>query len=557
MSALRMTSIEETGPRADLGPVTFEKLAPGGARWHPYADLFPWIEGAALAEFDADIAANGVRQPIVFLDGKILDGRNRYMAARKAGIDYPRCDYIGSDPLGFVVSLNLKGRRHLTESQRAMIAAKLANLGVGRPAAAPVSDSANAETPPIGGISTEAAAQALNVGARSIERAKTVREHGAPELVAAVERGDAAVAAAEAIARLPQERQEEILDRVRQDGGGKQAFAKVAKKAQRERLETKKDARAVREEILGKRIRKMPYDAVGIVLEDFEWDFEVWSRETGTDRHASNHYTTAEDAHTAEEIVARRPLPPGAAKDLIVFSWTTAPHLGIAMDVLKLRGLRYVSHFAWLKSRIITGYWNRGKHELLLISTRGNPVAPGMLDEKLPSWLDALEGLAMEAEAERRTHSAKPEIFAEWIERLWPHTPKIELNRVGPARSGWLAWGNQAEAAPAPVEAADPPPDLPLKGGGEEVAPPAHVVSDIRRMEILADLEKGHASGMWDSADPDVAALIAFGEIKVSAGHRGRLLRAGRLTLGALRNRANPPPAWGEKPAAEPAGDSA
>lgn len=487
MSAPTRPSIEEepvAGRRPDdLGPVTFERLAPGGARWHPYADLFPWIEGAALVEFNADIAANGVRQPIVFLDGMILDGRNRYMAARQAGIDYPRCDYIGSRPLDFVVSHNLKGRRHMTESQRAMVAAKIARLPVGRPSLQPqpgsgapgpdlgvgvyagsgpvlVGHAIDPETirlgvaapgvvqeaiPPIGGISTAAAATALNVGARSIERAKTVQEHGTAELVAAVERGIGTVAAAEQIARLPQETQVELLAEVAKSPDGKRAFARVAKEAHRQRLEVKNNARAVREEILGRMIQKMPGDPVGIVLEDFEWDFEVWSRETGTDRHASNHYSTAEDAHTAEEIVARRPLPPGASRDLIVFSWTTAPHLGIAMDVLKLRGLRYVSHFAWLKSRIITGYWNRGKHELLLISVRGNPVAPDMLDEKLPSWLEALGGLATEAMAERRTHSAKPEIFAEWIERLWPHTPKIELNRVGPARAGWLAWGNQAE----------------------------------------------------------------------------------------------------------------
>jgi hypothetical protein len=43
----------------------------------------------------------------------------------------------------------------------------------------------------------------------------------------------------------------------------------------------------------------------GVILEDFEWDFVVRSRETGMDRHAANHYPVSEDAHTADEIVAR------------------------------------------------------------------------------------------------------------------------------------------------------------------------------------------------------------------------------------------------------------
>jgi hypothetical protein len=31
------------------------------------------------------------------------------------------------------------------------------------------------------------------------------------------------------------------------------------------------------------------------------------------------------------------------------------------------------------------------------------------------------------------------------IEKLYPTVPKIELNRRGPARKGWDAWGADAE----------------------------------------------------------------------------------------------------------------
>lgn len=95
---------------------------------HPAADLFPLIQGV---EFDdelvADIAANGVREPVVLHDGKILDGRNRHRAAIAAGVDCPTREYDGDDPVGFVISANLR-RRHLNESQRAMIADMLATL---------------------------------------------------------------------------------------------------------------------------------------------------------------------------------------------------------------------------------------------------------------------------------------------------------------------------------------------------------------------------------------------------------------------------------------------
>lgn len=82
---------------------------------------------------------------------------------------------------------------------------------------------------------------------------------------------------------------------------------------------------------------------------------------------------------------------------------------------------------------------SRGKHEVLLIFTRGSPVAPAMGDQ-LPSWVEGEAVIAPSSE-----HSAKPEIFLDWIDRMWPNTPKIELNRRGPARPSWSAWGNEAE----------------------------------------------------------------------------------------------------------------
>ncbi len=63
-------------------------------------------------------------------EGAILDGRNRYRASRVVGVDAPLTQFDGADPLAFVVSLNLR-RRHLDESQRAMVAAKLATMKVG------------------------------------------------------------------------------------------------------------------------------------------------------------------------------------------------------------------------------------------------------------------------------------------------------------------------------------------------------------------------------------------------------------------------------------------
>jgi hypothetical protein len=86
---------------------------------------------AALARRVAPLCAKYPRA-VVLHEGKILDGRNRCRAAREAGVPCPTRIYQGDDPLGFVISMNLK-RGHLNESQRAMAAARIANMPAHRP----------------------------------------------------------------------------------------------------------------------------------------------------------------------------------------------------------------------------------------------------------------------------------------------------------------------------------------------------------------------------------------------------------------------------------------
>ena len=102
--------------------MNFEHTPAQPAAFHEYANLFPMLQGEALDALREDIRRHGVREPVVFLDGAILDGRNRYMCARDLGQEYPRAEYQGSDPLAYVISHNLH-RRHLTPGQQAAIVA--------------------------------------------------------------------------------------------------------------------------------------------------------------------------------------------------------------------------------------------------------------------------------------------------------------------------------------------------------------------------------------------------------------------------------------------------
>ncbi len=132
---------------------------------HPLADLFPPLDGPAFAALKADIAANGLRENITLWQGAVIDGRNRFRALVELGELTPEGEptsserfkfqyfsewsrsYPETDLVAFVVSKNLH-RRHLNESQRAVIAARLATMGQGRPASAQAARSAVAEQEP-------------------------------------------------------------------------------------------------------------------------------------------------------------------------------------------------------------------------------------------------------------------------------------------------------------------------------------------------------------------------------------------------------------------------
>jgi hypothetical protein len=172
---------------------------------HPFADLFPMLDSAASDELGKDIEANGLYDPIWLYEGKVLDGRNRYKECLARDIDPKFQEYRGRDALGFVISKNLH-RRHLSETQRATVAAKIATAKKGgQPAAGERSN------PTVRGKTIDEAAKDLNVGPTTVKAAKTVIKHGAAELVGMMERDEITATAAAEVAKLPKDQQAEII----------------------------------------------------------------------------------------------------------------------------------------------------------------------------------------------------------------------------------------------------------------------------------------------------------------------------------------------------------
>lgn len=400
-------------PTADLPPLT--RLP-----HHPLAALFPMIPDDELRELADDIEANGQHEPVWLLDGQILDGRNREAACHLIGIDAFTKEYDGDDPLGFVLSLNLR-RRHLSESQRAMVAAKIVIWKRG----------VNQHTAGSANLPTRDAARMLSISERAVIAARRVDAHGVRELSDAIRDGRISVHAGEALTRLEEDAQREILRQERRDivARAKELRREEAEKRHQIRLAHMAHVAEAGASAAGKVAQKFP-----VIYADPPWQFGVRSEVTGREKAAENHYPTMPTeaiCRLFEEIGAP------AKDDAVLFLWATNPMLKDALAVLDAWGFSYVHHWIWDKQVAGTGYWGRDRHELLLIGRRGSPVTP----------LPGSQPETVFSEKKGR-HSAKPDFFAGTIERLYPAMPRLEMFCRSP-RPGWTAWGFEAGEAEA------------------------------------------------------------------------------------------------------------
>ena len=138
-----------------------------------------------------------------------------------------------------------------------------------------------------------------------------------------------------------------------------------------EKTLAKRAIRDAREVALARKQLAPPQKKYGVIYADPEYHFEVGSDASMSTSHPANEYHTS----PIEEIAAR-PVADIAADDCVLFQWTTVPHLDQALWLMRQWGFVYKSHFAWIKQRTGTGYWNLNQHEILLVGTRGNIPAP-------------------------------------------------------------------------------------------------------------------------------------------------------------------------------------
>ena len=170
---------------------------------HPVALIMPQMNDEEFRMFKEDISGNGLIEPVVLFQGKVLDGRNRYNACWELGIEvFARTWEGGMDPVEYVVSKNIH-RRQLTPAQRATAAAKAIGYHAGEAkkkqqaaggdtrnkaeltaVSEPVHEPENKHT-----RADTQAGKLFDVSGRSVAGAKYILDHGTEDEKQALESG--------------------------------------------------------------------------------------------------------------------------------------------------------------------------------------------------------------------------------------------------------------------------------------------------------------------------------------------------------------------------------
>jgi N6-adenosine-specific RNA methylase IME4 len=357
-------------------------------KFHEIADLFPLIEGDEFKLLCGDVKKEGLNHPVILLDDKILDGRNRYRACIEVGIE-PRYEkFEGEDPLAFVLSENLH-RRHLTASQRAALAAEVANM----------TQSDAGQQYGRGQDSSTNFGQAMSESWDRHWKKQYKKSNAEASDLFQVAKGY--VIDAKAI-------KEKYPDKFRELKAGKKTIQQAKREIIKENVKDQPE---------------LPADKYRVVYADPPWNYG----NSGLDDygHAERHYPTM----SIEEL-GKLGVPDIVEENSVLFIWTTSPLLEDCFRVIRMWDFKYKTSFVWNKIKHNFGYYNSVRHELLLVCTKGS-CRPD--NSKLFNSVQSIE---------RKAHSEKPDEFREIIDTLYTKGKKIELFSRKKV-DGWDVWGNQ------------------------------------------------------------------------------------------------------------------
>lgn len=377
--------------------------------FHELASIFPMMGEAEYRALVQDIAKQGLLEPIWLYEGEIIDGRNRYQACQELGISPRFRTWRGrGSPLAFVISLNLS-RRHLTSSQKAVVA-----LEVEKRLAKEAKQQQGKRTDLLQKLAKRflplhAAAEAgklVGTNRNYVVTAKKI-EKTAPELLDTVRAGTLTIPDARQLSRLPSA-QRKSVQRLVEEGQ-----ARNVKEGMR-KIRLADQVQAIKE-------MELPKGKYHVLVADPPWPYTKRSSDT-THRGTIPYPSMTLDDIEALDVAAL------AYEDCILWLWTTNAFMADAYRVAGSWGFEVKTILTWAKDRMGLGDWLRGQTEHCLLAVKGKPVVT------LSNQTTLLHGRVGE-------HSEKPEEFYRLVESLCPGSKCEIFSRR--RREGWNTFGSE------------------------------------------------------------------------------------------------------------------
>lgn len=380
--------------------------------------LIPPLSAEERAQLEANIVADGCRDPLVVWGDTLIDGHNRYEICTRLGLPFEVVsrEFDGREAVMDWMDANQLGRRNITPDQFTLLLGRRYNR-------AKKAQGGRADRE-FGAAKVTSPNTAEKLAAEHGVSEKTVRNAGQyAEAVAAVEKAvpgfsqaiaaprQAVIKAAAIIEKSP-ERAAEILS-------GNKSIADVRREERREEIIERLDSVSAIE-------AKTTSGVFDVIVIDPPWAMQKIERDVRPNQSEFDYPTMSE-----EELAA---LAIPAADDCHVWVWTTHKFLPMTLRLLDAWGMKYVCTFTWHKPG---GFQPIGlpqyNCEFAIYARIGTPE---FLDTKAFNTC---------FNAPRGAHSEKPEEFYEVVRRVTAGRRLDMFNRR--AIEGFEVWGNEIEVA--------------------------------------------------------------------------------------------------------------
>jgi len=352
-----------------------------------FRSLIPPLATEELAQLEANIIADGCRDPLVTWNNTLIDGHNRYDICQRNGIKFQTValEFADEEAAKDWIDANQLGRRNLTPDQRSIIRGRRYNRTKKSHGAEPGTKRVKSQSETLQDTATAIAEK------HGVSRATVIRDGKRAEAI-------------EKLAETMPEEAQAVKD-------GKKRFNEVRREIKRAEVQ-----KAV----------KMPDAKYRVIYADPPWAYndkcDAGSVQAGG---CERHYPSM----TIAELCAM-PIRELTEADAVLFLWVTSPLLYEAAPIIEAWGFTYKTSFVWDKVKHNMGHYNSVRHEFLLVCTRGSCTPDA---KKLYDSVQSIE---------RKKHSEKPEEFRAIIETLYPHGKRLELFARKQSK-GWEVYGNQ------------------------------------------------------------------------------------------------------------------